>query len=149
MMTIERWVRVGCAATVFAALVDLPLAASAGPTPLPAQVRSVTGAAQPRRATGPVGQTVRPQPVTLQTGPMRNAVYGTVAAVAGGSVTLRTRSGQLRTIDASAALAAGTVSIPLYIGKPVVAEGVRRVDGVLVAARITRLTRLDQTNPDR
>jgi hypothetical protein len=55
----------------------------------------------------------------------------------------------LRTIDASPALAAGTYSGPLFVGKIVVAEGLTRSDGVLTAARVSRLTRLTDSNPDR
>ena len=135
-------------------LVGTPLAAGA-------QVRSVGSAAvaptrvlaapQQRRLPG----TVRaPSPPVsnlagAQGGATKNAIYGTIVQINGNTVTLRVRNGKLRVIDASSAFAAGTVSAPLFIGKIVIAEGLTRTDGVLSAARLSRLTRLTDSNPDR
>jgi hypothetical protein len=82
-------------------------------------------------------------------GRTKNAIYGMIVQIVGNVLTIRNRAGRLRTIDASPALAAGTYSGPLFVGKIVVAEGLTRSDGVLTAARVSRLTRLTDSNPDR
>ncbi len=87
---------------------------------------------------------VTPVPI----GPVRTAV-GTIARIAGPilTVTLRTRR-QLR-VDASLALARGSYSAPLFVGKYVILQGRFARDGTLLATTITRLPRLDATIPDR
>ena len=86
---------------------------------------------------------------TVQHGAQPNAIYGTIVQMTGNVLTIRTRAGRLRQVDATPAIRAGTYSAPLFIGKLVVAEGVVRANGMLTAARVSRLSRLEGSDADR
>jgi hypothetical protein len=104
---------------------------------------------QMRPISVPVGRPIGAPVVTpAPSGPIRTAV-GTIARIGGPIliVTLRTRR-PLR-VDASAALARGSYSAPLFVGKYVIVQGRYGVDGTMFATTITRLPRLDATIPDR
>lgn len=131
----------------------------AAPSAAPAQVRPVVGAVPapanrlltvPQRGVpgGAVPQSAALGAPKLR-GPAKNAIYGTLVQFTGNVLTIQTRNGRLRTVDATPAFAAGTISLPLFIGKLVAAEGLSRTDGVLSAARVSRVTRLDHLEPDR
>jgi hypothetical protein len=104
------------------------------------QIRPISVAVA-RPAGAPI---VRPVPA----GPIHSAI-GTIARIGGPIliVTLRTRR-PLR-VDATTALARGSYSAPLFVGKYVIVQGRYGVDGTLFATSITRLPRLDATIPDR
>lgn len=77
-------------------------------------------------------------------------VFGTLTSVKGAALVLQTRHGVLLRVDASAALAAGTYSAPLFAGKIVAIGGYFDGAHVLRAQSVTRLTKIDpSTTPDR
>ncbi len=80
--------------------------------------------------------------------PGPHTVFGTIAALDGAAVTIRLRSGRLVPIDATAALANGAFSAPLFVGKMVAVDGAVQ-NGKFVAAHIIRLTNLADFPPDR
>jgi hypothetical protein len=82
-------------------------------------------------------------------GATKNAVFGTIVQVHGSVLTLRLRDGRSETVDASSAIAQGTYSAPLFIGKTILAEGTREPGGIFDAVRISRMTTLDKSSPDR
>ncbi len=81
--------------------------------------------------------------------PMPHVLFGTIVRLSGTMVVLRTRTGSVRAIDAQPAFAAGTISLPLFVGKYVAVDGIVAADGTMTAARITRMTRLTPANRDR
>lgn len=62
--------------------------------------------------------------------------YGTVAAINGAQVVIRTKSGALLTVDASTALASERC-VKLYVGENLMIDGVM-VNGVVNATAIAR-----------
>jgi len=85
----------------------------------------------------------RPLPVGRQ----RHNVFGVIATLALPKLLLRTRAGRLLKVDASVAIARGTYSAPLFVGKAVLVAGDYDASGVLHAATVTRMTRIDATTP--
>ena len=145
-------------AMLSAAALCAPVAAQAqlrstvnAPAPVPVSVTAARAIpVEQRRPVGPGALSATTTPgVRGLRGAARNVIYGTIVRLAGNALTIQTRSGALRVVDATPAYAAGTVSAPLYVGKLVAAEGLTRVDGVLAAARISRIARLDHLNADR
>ena len=124
---------VALAAVLAAASVASPGAAQTRPLP---QRQLSRGAVSTVRAT--------PEPKTT------HVVYGTIASLKGASLVVRTRSGRMQSVDATSALAAGTYSAPLFVGKVVAVGGSFDASHVLHAQTVTRMTRLDPTTgPDR
>jgi len=76
-----------------------------------------------------------------------NAVYGTIVRIQANQIVLRLRNRTLVAVDASRAIASGDYSAPLFVGKVVVAEGVKRPDGSFDAIRVMRSGTLDATTP--
>ena len=109
--------------------------------------------AQTTRSTLPT--TSRPLSSTLSTPSVsrgavtRNAVFGTIVQVHGSMLTLRLRDGRSEQVDASTAIAQGMFSAPLFIGKVILAEGTRQTGGTFDAVRISRMTTIDKSLPDR
>ena len=115
--------------------------------PIGAQPLPVT-TQRPAAVTLPGAHTLIMDARTVRTA-MPHVLFGTIVSVHGTTVLLRTRTGGFRTIEAAPAFAAGTVSLPLFVGKIVAIDGVIAADGTLTAARITRMTRLSAANRDR
>jgi len=68
-----------------------------------------------------------------------HTISGTLIAVDGGTVALRTRAGNTATIDASEALQNERVTGPLVVGSPYTAQGKTfNASGALVATAIAR-----------
>jgi hypothetical protein len=109
------------------------------------------GCAQVIRPAAPV---VRPSTVPSVVRPggaaaTANAVFGTITQVSGAILTVKLRDGRTVKVDASAAVAHGDYSAPLFVGKIILAEGTRSPNGTFAAVRITRLTSLNQIPADR
>ena len=116
------------------------------------------GSAQTVRSVQPLGRsaapavyragTVRSQgkfhPVKL--GP--HTYYGTITAINGTSITMRTRKKRNVTVDATNVLADGSYSAPLFVGKAVTIDGDLAASGVFTAAHIFRMTNLDALPDD-
>jgi hypothetical protein len=82
--------------------------------------------------------------------PVRHDIFGTIASVRGSALLLRTRTGKLLAVDAAPAIAAGTYSAPLFVGKIVLVGGTLDAARTLHAQTIVRIERLDaRTGPDR
>ena len=95
-----------------------------------------------------IGAPARPTRTPVLSGPIHTAV-GTIAKISGPNLTVVLRNRRLLRVDAASALAHGSYSAPLFVGKIVVVEGRFARDGTLFATTITRLPRLDETVPDR
>ena len=128
----------------------LVLAAFVAAFPVLASAQTV-GHAQPvSRSVGPaVSQSTgkspqRYHPVKL--GP--HTFYGTITAINGTNVTIRTRRNRVVNIDASTVLADGTYSAPLFVGKLVTIDGNQSASGVFTAAHIFRMTNLSALPDD-
>jgi hypothetical protein len=93
-------------------------------------------------------RTPLPNAAPVLSGPIHTAV-GTIAKISGPNLTVVLRNRRLLRVDAASALAHGSYSAPLFVGKIVVVEGRFARDGTLFATTITRLPRLDETIPDR
>jgi len=94
-----------------------------------------------RGAVSPARSTDVPRPLHF--------VFGTLVAIRGSELTMRTRRGILLKVDAAAAIAAGTYSAPLFVGKVVVLGGSYEGPRTFHAQTITRIPRLDATTgPD-
>jgi hypothetical protein len=93
----------------------------------------------------PVRGGVRPVPVAAKA--PEHAVFGTIASLKGTRFVLRTRIGRALPVDASAAIASGRFSAPLFVGKVVVVTGALDAAGTLHAVTVTRFTRLDERTP--
>jgi hypothetical protein len=77
-------------------------------------------------------------------------VFGRIELLGRTTFVLRLRSGRRLPVDASAAIASGRFSSPLFIGKVVVLTGTIRPNGIFDAVTVTRLLRLDTTTrPDQ
>jgi hypothetical protein len=74
--------------------------------------------------------------------------YGTIAAIHGSIITLRLRSGRQVTVDATAAIANGNYSAPLFVGKIVSVDGYR-TGKALTATHIFRISNLGGLPVDR
>jgi hypothetical protein len=120
-----------CAALTLAALP----AVSGRPAPLPQRQLSRGAVSTARLAAGPRAL---------------HFVFGTLVAIRGSALTLRTRGGSILQVDAAAAIAAGTYSAPLFVGKVVVLGGSYEGPRTFRAQTVTRIPRLDaSTGPDR
>ena len=120
-----------CAALALGALPAVPIRAA----PLPQRQLS-------RGAVSPARPAAEPRPPHF--------VFGTLVAIRGSALTMRTRRGILLNVDAAAAIAAGTYSAPLFVGKIVVLGGSFEGPRTFHAQTITRIPRLDaSTGPDR
>jgi hypothetical protein len=110
-----------------------PVAEAAG-RPLPQhEVRApLPSASQPWHA-------VRPGP---------HVFYGTLAAIRGSFITLRLRNGRAILVDATAALANGDYSAPLFIGKIVSVDG-NQVGTTFTATHILRMSNLANPPADK
>ena len=82
------------------------------------------------------------------TGQPPHAIAGTIVAVKGTQLTLHPRTGPDVTVDASAAIANGTYSAPLFKGKIVVVQGTRAANGTFRAVSVTRVDALKGISPD-
>jgi hypothetical protein len=78
-----------------------------------------------------------------------HVVYGTVVAVHGSQLTVKLRNNRSINVDASPAIANGDYSAPLFVGKLVNVDGAFKPNGVLSAAHVFRLVRLEGLRPDR
>jgi hypothetical protein len=76
-----------------------------------------------------------------------HTLYGTISALSGSQLLLRLRNGRSLPVDASAAIASGSFSAPLFVGKMVTIDGALQ-NGKYVAAHIIRLTNLEDLPPD-
>jgi hypothetical protein len=78
-----------------------------------------------------------------------HTIFGSIAKMTTRkSFLLRLRSGRVLPVDATAAMASGRYSAPLYIGKQVVVGGALDARGLFVAQRVTRMTQIDRTTPE-
>jgi hypothetical protein len=77
-----------------------------------------------------------------------HVLYGTIAFVRGALLTIQLRNGTLRSVDATAAIANGDYSAPLFVGKLVSIDGDLR-GTVFTAAHISRMTDLTNLGADR
>jgi hypothetical protein len=82
----------------------------------------------------------------VQPGPHR--FYGTIVTIHGSIITLRLRSGRPVTVDATAAIANGNYSAPLFVGKIVSVDGYA-AGTALRATHIFRLSNLGNLPADR
>ena len=131
-----RFYRHTARAAFLAAALAAPLSAAAQTRPLP-QHQISRGAPSTTR--------VVPQARTNALAHSTHTLYGTIASVKGPRLVVRTRGGRLQQVDASDALAAGTYSAPLFIGKVVAVGGFYDASKMLHAQTVTRMTRLDPT----
>jgi hypothetical protein len=109
--------------------------------------------AQQAQQMRPIGAPIRPPigaPVAAPAlaGPT-HTVVGTITQIGGPILTVMLRTRRPLHVDASAAIARGSYSAPLFVGKYVVLQGRYGRDGTLFATTITRLPRLDSTILDR
>jgi hypothetical protein len=74
-------------------------------------------------------------------------VFGTIVRLGTPKFVLRTRTGRLLLVDATAAIQRGSYSAPLFVGKVVVVGGAYDAARVLQATTVTRQTRLDRMTP--
>jgi len=88
-----------------------------------------------------------PRPAPLAAKAPEHAVFGTIASLKGARFVLRLRTGRTLPVDASAAIASGRFSAPLFVGKIVVVTGTLDAAGTLHALTVTRFTRLDERTP--
>jgi hypothetical protein len=97
----------------------------------------------------PVRPLVVPPAATWRAVPTgRHTFYGTITRIAGTLITVRLRNGDLQNVDASAAIAHGDYSSPLFVGKFVSVDGNQR-NGTFIAAHVFRLASLLQLQADR
>ncbi len=81
---------------------------------------------------------------------VRHDIFGTITSVRGSTLVVRMRTGKLLAVDAAPAIAAGTYSAPLFVGKIVLVGGSFDAARTLHAQTIVRIERLDaRTGPDR
>ncbi len=81
---------------------------------------------------------------------VRHDIFGTIASVRGSTLLVRMRTGKLLAVDAAPAIAAGTYSAPLFVGKIVLVRGSFDAARTLHAQTVVRIERLDaRTAPDR
>jgi hypothetical protein len=73
--------------------------------------------------------------------------YGSIAQIHGSIITLRLRNGRV-TVDATAAVANGNYSAPLFVGKAVSVDGYR-TGTALTATHIFRISNLGGLPVDR
>ena len=132
----------------YIALAALVVATTVAPLGVAAQSRPLPQHQISRGA--PSTTRVAPHVRTDATGRTTHLVYGTISSVKGPALLVRTRGGRLQPVDASAALAAGTYSAPLFVGKVVAVGGYYDTSKTLHAQTVTRMTRLDSsTSADR
>jgi hypothetical protein len=72
---------------------------------------------------------------------------GTIARITGSILLLELRNRRPLRVDATYAIARGSYSAPLFIGKIVIVEGRFGRDGTLFATTVTRMSKLDATTP--
>jgi hypothetical protein len=80
--------------------------------------------------------------------PGPHVFYGTIAAIRGAILTLRLRNGRSVPIDASAAIASGNYSVPLFVGKIVSVDGTL-VGTTFTATHVFRMSNLANLPADR
>ena len=129
--------------TPHVAFTVLLAAGIAAPFPVAAQPRPL---AQRQISRGAPSTThVTPHVRTDATGHTTHILYGTISSVKGPALLVRTRSGRVQSVDASDALAAGTYSAPLFVGKVVAIGGYYDASKTLHAQTVARMTKLDPT----
>jgi hypothetical protein len=74
--------------------------------------------------------------------------YGTIAALRGSVLTVRLRNGRVLTVEASAAIANGNYSAPLFVGKLVSIDGEER-GTTFTATHIFRINNLANLRADK
>jgi hypothetical protein len=82
----------------------------------------------------------------LPVGPTHSA-FGTIEKITGSILVVVLRNRRPIRVDASYAIAHGSYSAPLFVGKIVIVEGRFGRDGTLFATTITRMNRLDASTP--
>jgi hypothetical protein len=78
----------------------------------------------------------------------RHVLYGKIAAIRGSALTLRLRNGRSVAVDATAAIAHGDYSAPLFIGKVVSVDG-NQIGPTFTAAHVFRLNNLASLPADK
>ncbi len=118
----------------------------------------VVGSAQTVRSVQPVVRNAAP--VVYGAGTIRqqgkfhpaklgpHTYYGTITAINGTSITMRTRRQRTVIVDATTVLADGSYSAPLFVGKLVTIDGNLAAGGVFTAAHIFRMTNLNALPDD-
>lgn len=134
MKRFSRYSRYVMLAAVLAAAVAAPLQATAQARPLPQ--RQISRGA-------PSTTHVTPHTKINALGGATHILYGTISSVKGAALVVRTRGGRLQPVDATQALAAGTYSAPLFVGKVVAVNGYYDAAKTLHAQSVTRMTKLD------
>ncbi len=120
-----------------------------------ALVTPLAGAAQSRPArehilSRGVPDGARASPPATRVPGNDHVLYGRIDALRGAILTVRTRSGGLQRVDASAALRSGAYSEPLFVGKIVRIHGSYDTSRTLQAQSVMRTGQLDAaTGPDR
>ena len=74
-----------------------------------------------------------------------HSAFGQIARMGSGGFVMRLRSGRMLVVDASAAMASGRFSAPLFVGKLVVVTGGVDSRGTFLAQTVTRMTHIDKT----
>jgi hypothetical protein len=127
-------------ATAFAAPVVATFAVPVGATVTPARIPLPQG--QIRTGSAPsAGQGWHPARVG------QHLLFGTIVALRGSFITVRLRNGRVQIVDATAAIANGDYSAPLFVGKIVSVDGVSR-GTTFIAAHIVRMENLTDLQAD-
>src|SRR5450631_49905 len=92
-----------------------------------------------RQVRAPLPSAASQQWHAVRPGP--HVFYGTIAAIKGSAFTLRLRNGRAITVDATAAIANGDYSAPLFVGKIVSVDG-NVVGATFTASHVFRMTNL-------
>jgi hypothetical protein len=74
--------------------------------------------------------------------------YGTIASIKGSQLAIRLRNGRVQVADATAAIAHGDYSAPLFVGKTVAVDGAFNGSSFTIS-HIFRLTNLADLGADR
>ena len=77
-----------------------------------------------------------------------HTLYGTIVGIDRSLLSIRLRNGRVVAVDASGAIASGSYSMPLFVGKSVCVDGAFR-GATFVAAHIFRTAGLGELAPDR
>jgi hypothetical protein len=99
-----------------------------------------------RQVRAPLPSAASQQWHAVRPGP--HVFYGTIAAIRGAILTLRLRNGRSVPIDASAAIASGNYSVPLFVGKIVSVDGTL-VGTTFTATHVFRMSNLANLPVDR